>query len=525
MLLMLLWQLAGVAAENGTKLLVVVTIDRFYPEWLSIYSGDMDEGGFRRIVRQGTMTMADYDCLYSQTGMDMATMYTGVLPAVHGIVAHDWYDRLKHTRENNAMAGSGREIGGDGGLGYSPERLRTTTLGCALKMNDSFSKVYSIAADPEVAVMAGGSCANLALWMSEKSGKWVSSEFYADSLPRWLSEYNAKMTADEYIRKGWMPLSEEQSNPLSLKVKSKLGWGNSFFYDIAQTKRNYNTYRVLKATPYVNAMAVDVAEQVVSNEGLGKDNDVDLLSIGLSSLDYMNRDFAVSAKEFQDLVLRMDRDIRHLLDFLDERVGKENYTLVLAFTEARELLPEEMEKWRVESGYFSIFKSVALLKSYLNLLYGDGEWVVDYDAGQIYLNRDLIERSKLSLRDMQDNVADFMIEFEGVTRVLTAYSLSRNDFSHGQELLMQNAFYPKRSGDVMFCLHPSWISDLKDKEDGYFRYSKRNKVPVYFIGAGVAGRMAGECRMTDLLPTFCRLTGVPVPYTAVGTPLFGEFSD
>lgn len=281
----------------------------------------------------------------------------------------------------------------------------------------------------------------------------------------------------------------------------------------------------MKATPYVNAMAVDVAEQVVSNEGLGKDNDVDLLSIGLSSLDYMNRDFAVSAKEFQDLVLRMDRDIRHLLDFLDERVGKENYTLVLAFTEARELLPEEMEKWRVESGYFSIFKSVALLKSYLNLLYGDGEWVVDYDAGQIYLNRDLIERSKLSLRDMQDKVADFMIEFEGVTRVLTAYSLSRNDFSHGQELLMQNAFYPKRSGDVMFCLHPSWISDLKDKEDGYFRYSKRNKVPVYFIGAGVAGRMAGECRMTDLLPTFCRLTGVPVPYTAVGTPLFGEFSD
>ena len=57
----------------------------------------------------------------------------------------------------------------------------------------------------------------------------------------------------------------------------------------------------------------------VCTEGLGKDNDVDLLALGFSSLDYMNRDFGVYAREFQDMVLRMDKDIQRLLEFLDSK--------------------------------------------------------------------------------------------------------------------------------------------------------------------------------------------------------------
>lgn len=511
----------GYASENKTRLIVSITIDQFYPEWLSVYAGDLEEGGFKRIMNQGKRSVADYNYLYSQTGVDQATIYTGVLPIIHGIVAHDWYDRLRRHRINNVAAVNYPEIGyGDSLKGYSPEGLEALTLGCVLKMNNVFSKVYSVAVNPEVAVLGGGSCANLSLWLSEKSGKWVSSGFYADSLPAWLTAYNGKIESDFFIRRGWMPLAEEQSNSLSLKMKNKLGLGNSFFYDIAQAKKKFNTYRVLKATPYVNTMVVDLAEQLVTSEGLGRDNDVDLLALGFSSLDYMNRDFGVYAREFQDMVLRMDKDIRRLLEFLDSKVGKEGYTVVLTYTEARELLPEELDKMRIESGYFSIFKSVALLKSYLNLMYGDGEWVADYDAGQIYLNRGLIEKNKLSLEEIQNKVADFMVEFEGISKVLTAYSLSRNAFSHGQEMLMQNAFSQKRSGDVMFCLQPTWIPELKDREDNYFRYSKRNKVPVFFYGAGVGHALAPECKMTDLLPTLCYLAGIPVPYTAKGEILF-----
>lgn len=504
-------------AENKTKLVVGITLNQFYPEWLSIYKDELGEEGFNRIRREGQSTMADYNYLFSQTGMDQATIYTGLLPASHGIVAHDWLDRLSGRRVNNTESEEYAEIGeGDSLKGYSPERIQALSLGCMMKMNNLFSKVYSVGMNPEEVVLSGGSCADMALWFNEKSGKWVSSRYYADSLPGWVKDFNNTLESDFFVKRGWMPLAEEQGNSLVLKLKNKVGLGNSFYYDIAQFKRKFNTYRVLKATPYANSMVTNLAVALIAEAGLGKDNDADLLTLNYSSLDYMNRDYGVYAKEFQDMVVRLDRDIARLLEVLDAKVGKGNYTVVLTFSEARELLPEELERMRVQSGYFSIFKAVALLKSYLNLVYGDGNWVTDYDAGQVYLNRELIEKNKLSFKEVQDRVTDFMVEFEGVEKVLPAYSLTRNAFPEGTEQLMQNAFSQKRSGDVMYALLPAWVPELKDREDIYFRYSKRNKVPVYLFGAGVTGRVRKECHMTDILPTVCGLVGIPVPYTSIG---------
>lgn len=51
---------------------------------------------------------------------------------------------------------------------------------------------------------------------------------------------------------------------------------------------------------------------------------------------------------------------------------------------------------------------------------------------------------------MQDKIADFMIEFEGVGHVLTAYSLTHNASSAGKEVLFQNAFL--RNGAEIFCI-------------------------------------------------------------------------
>lgn len=519
-LMMLVSCFATKAEEPKTRLIVGITVSQFYPEWLTIYRSELKEGGLKRLMMQGQKLTADYDYLYSQTGVDQASIYTGMLPSEHGIVAHDWYDRLKNKRQNSVLSDDYAGIGAKSPKSFAPDFLQALSLGCALKMNDSFSKIYSISMNGEEAVLSGGSCADMALWFSEDKGIWMSSQYYADSLPQWLNNHNSKMESDFFIRRGWMPLEEEESNTITLKLKSKVGLNSGFFFDIAQAKRKFNTYRVLKATPYANTMVVDLSEKLIQETALGKDNDVDLLTLNFSMLDYMNRDFGVYSKEFQDAFLRFDRDVEKLLNVLDTKIGRGNYTICLTFSEARELLPEELNKIKLNSGYFSIFKAVALLKSYLNLVYGGGDWVTDYDAGQIYLNRGLIEKNKIDLKEMQDKVADFLIEFEGISKVLPAYSLTQNAFSNGENQLIQNSFSQKRSGDVMFALQPSWLPELKDVEDNYFRYSKRTKVPVYFYGAGVGSAFSTECHMVDVLPTLCRIAGVPVPYMAKGKSVF-----
>lgn len=499
------------AADSSPRLVVGITISNFYPEWLSVYKNDLSEGGFQRLMRQGKEVKADYNYLFSQSGVDQTTIYTGLLPAEHGMISHGWYDRLRRRRQDNVLSETYNLVDEEG-RGLCPERMQALTLGCVMKMNNAFSKVYSIGVQGEEAVLSGGSCANLAVWLSEKSGRWVSSDYYVDSLPGWLKEYNHKMESDFYIRRGWMSLSDEAGNATTLKFKSKFGLNNGFYYDLAQAKRKYDTYRILKATPYANTLAVNLARELIKAEHLGKDNDPDLLALNFTCLDYMNRDFDVGAREFQDMVLRLDLELERLFSELDERVGQGNYTVFLTFSEARELLPEEMGKMRLSTGYFSVFKAVALLKSFLNLLYGEGEWVLDYDSGQIYLDRELIEKKKIPLNEMQDKVAGFLVEFEGVSRVITSHSLTHNAFATGKEQLFSNSFSQKRSGDVLFALQSTWIPELKEIEDNYVRYSKRNKVPLFLYGAGIEGPLPEQLSMTSLLPLLCRILHIPAPY-------------
>ena len=512
----LVW-VSSVFAEEKPKLIVGVVISHFYPEWMDMYGNELSENGLKRIMKHGAQMNANYNYFYTQTGVDHASIYTGMLPTEHGIVSRAWYDRLRRKRQYSTQSDRYTEIGdqqADSIKSLSPDYLQTMSLGSAMKWNNPMSRVFSIAMNGDEAVLSGGSSADMAIWFSEKTGKWVSSSYYRSELPEWLKKYNTWVESDHFVNKGWMMLSDEDKSAARIRLT------NHFYYDIARAEKEYNTYRVLKATPYANTLVRVLAEKLIDEERLGVDNDPDLLALNFSCLDYMSRDFTIDSSEEKDMLIRLDMDIAALLSKLDARVGKENYTLFVTFSEMRELMPEDLQKIKVNSDYFSIFKAVALLKSYLGLVYGPGDWIADYDQGQIYLNRELIEQKKINLKEMQDKVADFMIEFEGVAKVMTAYSLTHTSFPEGVNRLVQNSFSHKRSGDVFFCIHPTWVSELKELEDTYFRHTKRPIVPLYLYGTGVKADLKGNCMMSDLLPTLCKILGINAPYTAHGKAIF-----
>ena len=48
----------------------------------------------------------------------------------------------------------------------------------------------------------------------------------------------------------------------------------------------------------------------------------------------------------------------------------------------------------------------------------------------------------------------------------------------------------------LFCIHPTWVSELKELEDTYFRHTKRPIVPLYLYGAGVKADLKGNYTMS-----------------------------
>ena len=108
-------------------------------------------------------------------------------------------------------------------------------------------------------------------------------------------------------------------------------------------------------------------------------------------------------------------------------------------------------------GTFNYNSALSLLRSYLNALYGSGEWIKGYFGQQLYLNSDLIENSKMKLDDFREVIAQFLIQFSGVSHTLTATALQNNQYTEGYRSKMQNNYFPRRSGDVFVNLHPGWV--------------------------------------------------------------------
>ena len=76
--------------------------------------------------------------------------------------------------------------------------------------------------------------------------------------------------------------------------------------------------------------------------------------------------------------------------------------------------------------------------------YGEGQYVEAYYDQQIYLNHKLIENKQLSLTEIQEKSAEFLVQFSGVSEVYSAHRLLLGPWSPQIERI-RNSFHRKRS--------------------------------------------------------------------------------
>src|SRR5256885_471889 len=76
------------------RLAVLIVFDQLRGDYLERWQALFGPDGFRRLQRDGAWyTNCHYPYAYTATGPGHASLATGVLPAKHGIVGNEWYDR------------------------------------------------------------------------------------------------------------------------------------------------------------------------------------------------------------------------------------------------------------------------------------------------------------------------------------------------------------------------------------------------------------------------------------------------
>ena len=506
------------AGSEIPPLVVVINIEQMRVDYIQRYWDKFQSEGFKRLYSEGAVcanTQLDLHVQKISTGT--ATLFTGVYPSVHGIVNDSWYDRLKQKEIQCANDDFFITVGSDSHEGErSAAKLLSPTLGDLMKMNtNNASKVFSVALNDVSAVFSAGHAADAAYWFDTQTGNMISSSYYLDIFPEWVRLFNEKKFAGLYTTRDWNTLLPVTSYTESLEdgyvlEKGYYGRWNTFPYSMKKLQSRAESYKFLKTTPFGNTIVKDFALALIEAENLGADKVPDLLCVSFSSMDYENGAFGPSSVEMEDTYLRLDQEIAHLLNYIDKKTGKGNSLVVLTSTNSSTYPVEYLkEEFHMPVGEVSPENAIALLKSFLNITYGQGDWI-EHDADQqIYFNRDLIEKRQLSLTEIQRKAATFINQFEGVKVALPASVFEEGDHVKSQLAAISNSFNFKRSGDVLYTFEDGWQPTYKFKRT---IYNDNSHIPLVWFGSAVKrAKIRNVNKAEDIVPTILDILGIPIP--------------
>jgi predicted AlkP superfamily pyrophosphatase or phosphodiesterase len=514
------------------KLIVGIVVEQLRYDQLEKFRDRFSENGIRKLLNEGTyFKNASYDYMLTQSAPGHATIATGTEPSFHGITSDSWYVPLRNEMIFCTQDNTVNPVGGsfEAGL-HSPVNLIASTFSDELKMaTNGKAKVFSIGLKESSAILSAGHSANGVYWYDNITGTWMSSTWYMDSLAAWVNDFNALRLPDSYLNNPWSLLKpkEEYNDCLPDSNGFETGFnGVAYFpYDLKKisskglinVKRDYS---ILRETPFGNSFTRDFAIRLIKEEKLGKHDMTDFLAISFSSTDYIGHRFGPSSVETGDAILRLDQDIEQLLNFLNDSIGKRNVLIYFTAAHGISEIPAVLQKNRVPAGYFKQTEALQLLKSYLDAVYGQGDWVKGYYEKQIFLNRVLIEDAKIPLEDIQKKVSRFMVQFSGVASAYPYIAFEANDFSNGHLKKIVNSFTPQRSGDVIITLNPGWIEKNDYVTDYNSPYEYDSHVPMIWYGWTVnRASVTRKVSLTDIAATLSSLCKVPYPNACTGEPL------
>ncbi|KAA2215827.1 alkaline phosphatase PafA [Maribacter flavus] len=517
------------ALRTKPKLVVGIIVDQMRYDYLTRFYDQYEEGGFKRMVEEGFNCKNNhFNYAPTSTGPGHTSVYTGTTPATHGIIGNEWYDKENDVDVYCASDDRYASVGTTSDAGQmSPHRMTVTTITDELRLHTQMrGKTIAIALKDRGAVLPGGHTANAAYWFHGKNeGKWITSSYYMDALPKWVEDFNSSGVAQSY-KKGWNTLKD-----ISTYVESGVDdnafeglfdgeTSSSFPHNPQDLLDKNNNFEIIKATPYGNSITTDFAIEALVREQLGQDEITDFLAVSYSSTDYVGHMFGVNSKEVEDTYIRLDLDLARLFKALDKNVGEGEYTVFLTADHAAIDVPSYLISTRIPAGYVDNSTTKEKFTEFLRYTYGTEEIVKNFSNYQIFLDHKIVKNLDLEIKDVQEAIAKEFLSYDYVDRVYTGYQMWQNNYSSGIPYILQNGYNQKRSGDVLLVLKPGTITYPKTGSTHGSPQIYDTHVPLLFFGKGIQkGSTVERTEIPDIAPTISSLLGIAFPSGTTGKPL------
>jgi predicted AlkP superfamily pyrophosphatase or phosphodiesterase len=535
------------AGQDRPRLVLQITVDQLRFDQIDRYASHYGSGGFRRLLDGGLVyANAHHRHANTETVVGHTTLATGADPAVHGMVANLWFDRQTGERRYNVQDVRYPLLGA-GGVdakteidptqkaattdGRSPSAIMTSTISdeIALSMGPA-AKIFAVSVKDRGAITMAGH-AGTAYWFSKSAGTFVTSSFYMDTYPDWVTAWNEAGHPARYAGTSW-----ELSGPIGSYQFGDAddadwetdfpGYGRTFPHPYGAADSKYFT-TLLTLSPAGDELTADFAKSLIEAEEIGADEVTDYLSISLSSTDYVGHIFGPSSLEAEDNMARLDRTLAQLFEYINVQVGLDETLIVLSADHGAPEVPGYLGTLGIEAQHFSfdeIDKQPAIES--LRAEFGVAEELIEsFTQPYVYLDQQLIAEKGLSAERVEARVAEELTKMPGIAVALSSRELrsGRVATTSVSSSVLAN-FNADRSGDIYVVFEPhSFVADF----DGLHVASAHGSpwtydthVPVILAGPGIEpGRINRRVETVDVAPTIAALLKVKLPSGAQGIPL------
>lgn len=520
------------------KIVIGMVVDQMSWDYLYRFSDRFGEGGFKRLLNEGfNCHNARINYIPSVTAIGHATVYTGSVPSIHGIAGNNFFEgkTRRYCTEDKSVHTVGAEEGKSGQM--SPRNMRSTSITDELKLATNFrSKVVGVAIKDRGAILPAGHSADAAYWFDDKSGRFITSTYYMQELPRWVRKFNDRELPERYLRAGWKPVHAVRSYTQSLSDENPFEepWGQTAKATLPlDTKKlmKEQGFGVIRTTPMGNTLTLDMAKAAIEGENLGKkrrgeEHDTDFLAISLSSTDYIGHRYAPLSVEIEDTYLHLDKDLKRFFDYLDERYGRDGYLFFLTADHAAGHNLTFLEHAKLPGRAWRSDEARLLVDSVCRAQLGEvGKSVaVGVANNQIFFDEEAIDRLGADRHKLFSSVKRAIDRMPGVAYTIIMDEASTSTVPQEIRERAINGYTRGRSGALFVILHPGWYSHgsaepaLGTSHSVWAPYDTH--IPLIFMGHRIKpAHLYREVHMTDIAATLAMYLKTQLPSGCIGKPI------
>ena len=392
------------AALQAPKLVVQITVDQMQSEYLDRYRAQFT-GGLARLLRNGArFTNAMHDHAVTETAPGHATLWSGRFPSHTGVVLNEI---------GVADAGSPLLFGRIAGA--SPLRFRGTAFFDWVKARDQRSKALSVSRKDRGAILPIGRSQQQIYWYSY-DGRFTTSRYYRDTLPEWVTAFNARNFLAPFLGAEWKLLlpPESYSEVDSVPVENR---GEDFLFPHIFPSDEEAAGPAFTEYPWIDSITVNLALAGVSAMELGRGPSMDVLAVSLSSTDAVGHRYGPDSREIHDQVLRVDRQLGRLIDSLFLLRDSSSIVFVLGADHGVAPYPElkfpgsDPNRGRVDIGEAVDSARKALVAR------GLSRNALVLQSGIVFVDREALKKARVNVDSLIEAVRAATLLLPGISRV------------------------------------------------------------------------------------------------------------